>query len=56
MKVCHAEHVFAKNDASLHSFGRPSMTAVSVIGICFHFNAGTGCSKAPSLTLLCNNC
>ena len=37
MKVCHAEHVFVKSDASLHSFGRPSMTAVSVFRICFPF-------------------
>jgi len=56
MKVCHAEHVFAKSDASPHSFGRPSMTAVSMFGICFHFNPGNGCSKAPSLTPFCNCC
>ena len=37
MKVCHAEHAFAKSDASLHSFGRPSMTAISVFRICFPF-------------------
>ncbi len=56
MKVCHAEHVLAKSDASLHSFGRPSMTAFSVLGICFHFRAGNGCSEAPSLTPFCNSC
>jgi len=49
LKVRHDQHLFDKSEASLHSFGRPSRTALSMFGICFHSNDGNGCSKSQTL-------